>query len=125
VKMKTRYVFGVMLSLASAPVSIVHAADDPPADATATVSADAKTVGAAIQRDAKVVAHAAKEGAQKVAVAAKGVADTVAVATKHGAQEVAAAAKRGAEKTKAVVKPVKTEKADHKPSNNPDNKPAQ
>jgi len=91
-------------------IPAAHAADDPPADVTATVTADAKAVGAAVKRDAKVVADAAKEAAQQVAVAAKGV-----------AKEVAAAAKQSAKKAKAAVKPDKT---GDKPTGNQDDKPA-
>jgi len=101
----TRYFRGfVALGLALAPTLVLRAADDPPADVAATVSADAK-----------VVAKAAKEGAQQVAVAAKEVAHEVAVASKQGAREVADAAKRGAEKTKAAIKPDKSDKPDNKP----------
>jgi hypothetical protein len=116
------------LALGFASASVVQGADDPPADVTATVKADAKAVGATVKHDAKVVAEAAKEGAQQVAVAAKEVAHDVAVATKRGAQEVAAAAKQSREKAKAAVKPEPTEKTDKsgdKPAGNTNNKPAQ
>jgi hypothetical protein len=112
------------LGLAMVPVHAAHA-DDPPADVAATVSADAKAVGTAVKRDAKVVAEAAKEGAKQVAVAAKEVAHEVAVTTKQGAEQVAAAAKRGAKKTKAAIKTDKTGKAEPKPADSSDNKPAQ
>src|SRR5450631_1643279 len=97
------------LALGLAPMVCVHAADDPPANVSATVSADAKSFGEAVKRDAKIVAKAAKDGAHQVAVGAKEVAHEVAGATKHGAEQVSAAAKRGAEKTKAAVKPDKTD----------------
>jgi hypothetical protein len=100
----------VALGLCLAFMTGAHAADDPPADATATVKADAKAVGTAVKRDAKVVADAAKEGAQQVAVAAKGVAHDVAVATQQAAQEVAAAARQSAEKAKAAASKDKTDK---------------
>jgi hypothetical protein len=105
----------VALGLCLAFMTGAHAADDPPADAAATVTADAKAVGTAAKRDAKVVAHAARDGAQQVAVAAKGVAHDVAVATQQAAQEVAAAAKQSAEKAKAAVNKDKTKKAGDKP----------
>ena len=98
----TRYRSGlIVLGLAAAPLLAAQLADDPPADASATVSADAKAIGTAVKRDAKAVAQAAKHGAQHVAAAAKGAAHQVAVKTKNGAQQVAAAAKRGAAKAKA------------------------
>ena len=117
---------GFALGLGFASGSIVRGADDPPADAAAKVTADAKAVGTAVKHDAKVVAEAAKEGAQEVAVAAKEAAHDVAVATKQGAQEVAAAAKQSAQKAKAAVKPdaaEKTDKAGDKPASNTNNKP--
>jgi hypothetical protein len=124
-----RDLFGwAALGLGLASMNIVHGADDPPADAAAKVTADAKAVGTAVKHDAKVVAEAAKEGAQQVAVAAKEVAHDVAVASKQGAQEVAAAAKQSAEKTKAAVKPKTAEKSDKagdKPAGSGNNKPAQ
>ena len=100
--------------LAVAPAFAAWAADDPPADASATVSADTKAVGAAVKRDARAVAKAAKDAAHQVAGAAKEVAHEVAAASKEGAKKVAAAsresaknvsdaAKHGAEKTKAVL----------------------
>ena len=101
----------VAFGLSLAFMTGAHAADDPPADAAATVKADAKAVGTAVKRDAKVVADAAKEGAQQVAVAAKQVAHDVAVATRQGAQEAAAAAKQSAEKAKAAVNKDKADKA--------------
>jgi hypothetical protein len=112
-----------LVALGNGPAFIctAHASDDPPADVTAKVTADAKAVGAAVKRDAKVVADAAKEGAQQVAVAAKEIARDVAAATKQGAEEVAAAAKQSAKKAKAAVKPVQ---AGDKPTATPDNKPA-
>jgi hypothetical protein len=103
---------GFALGLGFASGSIVQGADDPPADVTAKVTADAKTVGTAVKHDAKVAAEAAKEGAHQVAEAAKEVAHEVAAATKQGAQEVAAAAKQSAEKAKAAVKPDPAEKTD-------------
>ena len=131
----SRHIFGwVALSLGFAfglgfaSGSIVRGADDPPADVTAKVTADAKAVGTAVKHDAKVVAEAAKEGAQQVAEAAKEVAHDVAAAGKQGAQEVAAAAKQSAEKAKAAVKPdpvEKTDKSGNKPAGNTNNKPAQ
>jgi hypothetical protein len=114
----SRHLFGwAALGLIFASVNTVHGADDPPADAAAKVTADAKAVGTAVKHDAKVVAEAAKEGAQQVAVAAKEV-----------AHDVAVAAKQSAEKAKAAVKPNPAEKSDKsgdKPAGNGNNKPAQ
>jgi len=119
----TRSIPGLVLSLALAPLSVVQAADDRPADAASAVSADAKAVGAAFRHGAKVVAAAAKEDAQHVSEAAKEAAHTVAVTAKEGARQVAAVAKHGAEKTKAAVKGVKT--GQQASTHTPDNKPAQ
>jgi hypothetical protein len=119
---------GFALGLGFASRSIVHGADDPPADVTTKVTADAKAVGTAVKHDAKVVAEAAKEGAQQVAEAAKEVAHDVAAAGKQSAQDVAAAAKQSAKKAKAAVNPdkgEKTDKAGDKPAGNTNNKPAQ
>ena len=113
----------ILLSLALAPMSVMQAADDRPADAAAAVSADAKAVGAAFKHGAKVVAQTAKEDAHHVSVAAKETAHQVAVTAKEGARQVAAAAKRGAEKTKAAVKGDKTGKP--APASAPRDKPAQ
>jgi hypothetical protein len=118
----TRDFHWLVLSLTLAPMCVVQAADDQPADAAAAVSADAKAVGAAFKHGAKVVAAAAKEDAQHVSVAAKEAAHQVAVTAKEGARQVAAAAKHGAEKTKAAVKGVKTDKQTS--PGTPDNKPA-
>jgi hypothetical protein len=105
----TRYIAAwLLLGLTAALPFAARAADDPPADTAATVSADAKVVGAAVKHSAKAVAKSAKEGAQKAADAAKGVAHDVSTAAKHTAREVAAAAKRGAKKTKAAVTPAST-----------------
>jgi hypothetical protein len=102
VKAMTRYRSGLfVLGLAAAPLLAAQPTDDPPTNASATVSADAKAIGTAVKRDAKAVAQAAKHGAQHVAAAAKETAHQVAVKTKKGAQQVAAAAKRGAAKAKA------------------------
>ena len=90
-KVMTRYIAGfVVLGLTAVLPFAAQAAEDPPADAAATVSADAKAVGAAVKRDAKAVAKAAKDGAHQVAGAAKEVAHSVAAASKEGAQKVAA-----------------------------------
>jgi hypothetical protein len=119
----TRNIPWLVLSLALAPMSVVQAADDQPADATSAVSADAKAVGAAFKHGAKVVAEAAKQDAHHVSVAAKEAAHQVAVTAKEGARQVAAAAKRGAEKTKAAVQGDKTGK--QASASAPGDKPAQ
>ncbi len=110
--------------LCAVPVACAHAADDPPANAAATVKTDAKAIGTAVKRDAKIVADAAKEGAQKAAAAAKDVAHHVAVATKQGAHEVAAAAKQGAAKVKTAVKADRPDKTGGTSEGNPGRKPA-
>jgi hypothetical protein len=80
------------------------APDNPHADVSATLSADAKAVGRAVRRDATIVAHAAKDGAQHVATAAK-----------EFGHEVAAAAKRGSEKTKRAMRGNKADKSNDSP----------
>jgi hypothetical protein len=112
-----------LLALALAPLSVVRASDDQPADAAAAVSADAKAVGAAFRHGAKAVAEAAKVDAHHISEAAKEAAHTVAVSAKEGARQVAAAAKQGADKTKAVVKGVKAEQQTS--SGTPHDKPPQ
>ncbi|HXC10386.1 MAG TPA: hypothetical protein VNV61_15740 [Steroidobacteraceae bacterium] len=114
----------VALCWAACPV-VAQAADDPPSDVGAKVSAGAKSVAEAVKRDAKVVAQKAKEGAKQVAASSKEIAHHVAASSKQGAHEVAAAAKKGAEKTRAAFKSDGAGKEDkqEKPENSPDHKP--
>jgi hypothetical protein len=109
----------------AASADVVPAADDPPSDAGAKVSAGAKNVAEAVKRDAKVVAQKAKEGAKQVAASSKEIAHHVAASSKQGAHNVADAAKRGAAKTRAAFKSDGTGKDDkqEKPENGSDHKP--
>ena len=89
----------VASTLLLAPVIGVQAADAPEGSTNeSSISAHAKSFGAAVKRDAKVVGEKSKEGAHRVAVAAKAV-----------GHEVATAAKRGAAATRAAFKGEKSE----------------
>jgi hypothetical protein len=88
------------LYLLSTCTKAASAPDDPHADVSATLSADAKAFGRAVRRDAIIVAHAAKDGAHHVAAGAK-----------EFGHEVAAAAKRGTEKTKTAMRGHKADKS--------------
>src|SRR5271170_508209 len=100
--MLTRYMRGfaatlfVAVYLAAYP-TLAQAADDPPSDVGAKVSAVAKNVAEAAKRDAKVVAQKAKEGAKQVAASSKEIAHHVAASSKQAAHNVAA-------KTRAAFK---------------------
>ena len=111
----------VAACLAACPI-VAQAADDPPSDVGAKVSADAKAAAAAVKHGAHVVATKAKEGAKQVAASSKDLAHHVAAASKQGAHEVADAAKRGAAKTRAAFKSDGAGKQD-KPESGSDHKP--
>jgi hypothetical protein len=108
----------------AASADIARAADDPPSDVGAKVSADAKAAAAAVKHGAHVVATKAKEGAKQVAESSKEIAHHVAAASKQGAHNVAAAAKKGAEKTRAAFKSDGAGKQE-KPESRSDHKPQQ
>ena len=83
---------GALVVLACALLTLplaVHAAEDRPAQSTA--STHAKAFGEAVKRDTKAVGATVKEGAHRVAVAAKAVAHEVATAAKRGAAQTRAA----------------------------------
>ncbi len=119
----TRYIAAYLLLGVTVIVPFAAgAADDPPANTAATVSADAKVVATAVKHSAKAVAKSAKEGAQHAADAAKGVAHDVSEAAKQSAQKVAAAAKRGTQKARAAVTPRKAAKEENTAASNADGK---
>jgi hypothetical protein len=109
------HLLAAWLSLTLSPLSVVQAAEDPPADPSLARD-QAKAVSETVKHDAKVVADAAKQGAKQVAQTAKAVAHEVAAASKEGAQQVAATAKKGAEKAKAAANGEKAPNPPDKPA---------
>jgi hypothetical protein len=103
---RNRQAVVLALALASAPLTMAYAGDDPPASATANISENVRVASAAAKREVHLVGAAAKK-----------VAHEVADATKEGAHEIKAAAKDVAAKTKMSIKDAT--------DNHPDRKPAQ
>jgi hypothetical protein len=82
------------------PYIAARAAENEPQ--TSSISAHAKSFGAAVKRGAIAVGNGCKEGAHRVAVAAKSVGHEIATAAKRGAAETRAAFHGEKEKTSAT-----------------------